>query len=432
MMQGSQPPRFHWTILGCGKIAHDFATALRALANTCVHTVAVSGTGGAEQRRRADAFGKAHSVAHVCYSYADALACPADAVYVATFNTTHRDLVERALRAGHNVLCEKPLGTSAAEVRSMIAAARASDRLLLEGQWTRFFPAMVRVRELIADGSIGEVRAVHADFGLQLREGVDAPRMFDRAAGGGGLLDLGIYPLAFASMCFGGAAPTAVHCGGGLTTSGVDEFATATLDYGGGRHAVVSTCMSAQTPEEWTVVGSRGSIRVHAQAHVPTALTLSNWSDAADTRAADVPTRRLAFDACLPGDAGVGYNFPGSAGLAFEAAVVQAAVARGEREVAEMPLGESLCLATTLDSCRAQLGVTFPMDAAAHQATAAPRAAAADRSLAAGLRVGVVGVGLPGRGVGWCHLMQLAETFAAPSLFAVEPHYLGAGRHSIA
>ena len=72
----------------------------------------------------------------------------------------------------------------------------------MEAMWTRFQPAVVAVRELVADGAIGEVRSVQADLGIA-REYDPADRLFDLALGGGALLDLGVYVVSFAQMLLG-------------------------------------------------------------------------------------------------------------------------------------------------------------------------------------------------------------------------------------
>lgn len=92
--------------------------------------------------------------------------------------------------------------------------------------WTRFFPVMVEVRRLIADGAIGDVKYVSASFGFD--SGRNVKRLTDPELGGGSVLDVGVYPISLATMVFG-EAPESVQASGWLMPTGVDEFAAITL-----------------------------------------------------------------------------------------------------------------------------------------------------------------------------------------------------------
>ena len=114
----------------------------------------------------------------------------------------HKEAALLCLEHGKAVLCEKPFTVNAREAEEVIASARAKDLFVMEAMWSRFFPAMAHVRKLIADGAIGEARMLQADFGF--RAGVDPnSRLFNPAMAGGGLLDVGVYPISLASMLFG-------------------------------------------------------------------------------------------------------------------------------------------------------------------------------------------------------------------------------------
>jgi len=138
-----------------------------------------------------------------------------DAVYVALPNAEHREWVLAALAAGKHVLCEKPLGMSAAETRELADAARAAGRVLLEGLMWRHGARVRRVRELLRDGAIGELRHVRVRYAVRSR-GLDDPAVasstfrFSRALGGGALADLGCY-CADAALLFAGGAPESVE-----------------------------------------------------------------------------------------------------------------------------------------------------------------------------------------------------------------------------
>eukprot|EP00656_Telonema_subtile_P037272 TRINITY_DN41450_c0_g1_i1.p1 TRINITY_DN41450_c0_g1~~TRINITY_DN41450_c0_g1_i1.p1 ORF type:complete len:147 (-),score=29.16 TRINITY_DN41450_c0_g1_i1:48-488(-) len=131
--------------------------------------------------------------------------------------------------------------------------------------WTRFFPAVLKARELIAAGEIGEVKAVHSDFGFVL-DPEARPHMVDPAQGGGGLMEIGCYPIAAAVMALG-SEPGVNVAAGGVVRGGVDLDAGVVLTRPDGRIATLSYSLQAQTPEETLYVGDKGYIRVHSPAH---------------------------------------------------------------------------------------------------------------------------------------------------------------------
>ena len=190
-----------WGILAPGNIAHRFAKGLSVIPDA--ELIAV----GSGSKERADAFADEFDVPRRYGSYEDLVSDPdVDAIYVATLNTFHKECSILCLRAGKAVLCEKPFAINAEEAKEMIACAKECRQFLMEAMWTRFLPVMVKVRELLADGAIGEPRMLTADFGI--RKEVDPEsRIFNPKLGGGGLLDVGIYTIAMAFMVFGGAPP---------------------------------------------------------------------------------------------------------------------------------------------------------------------------------------------------------------------------------
>ena len=129
-----------------------------------------------------------------------------DAVYVATPHPMHHEDALLALRAGKHVLVEKPFTMNAAEAEELVAEARARGLFLMEAMWTRFLPHIAEIRRLLAEGALGEIVTVTADHGQWFAED-PAFRLFAPELGGGALLDLGIYPVSFASMVLGTPDP---------------------------------------------------------------------------------------------------------------------------------------------------------------------------------------------------------------------------------
>ncbi len=169
--------KIHWGILGTGNIAHQFARGLPAAVDG--ELVAV----GSRAQELAERFGDEFGVPRRYGSYAALAADPdVDAVYVSTVHPVHKDASILCLNAGKAVLCEKPFAINVVEAEQVVAVARERRKFLMEAMWTRFAPAMVKIRELLADGAIGEVRMIQADFGFRTQFNPKG-RLFDSGAG---------------------------------------------------------------------------------------------------------------------------------------------------------------------------------------------------------------------------------------------------------
>jgi predicted dehydrogenase len=208
----------------------------------------------------------------------------------------------------------------------------------MEAMWTRFLPVLVKTRELLAAGAIGEVRALFADFGF--RTGFDPKsRLFDPNLGGGALLDVGVYTVSLASMVFG-MAPSRISGIAHLGQAGVDEQSAVILGYDQGQLAILAAAVRTEMPQEAVLVGTEGRIRIHSPWWHPTTLTLSR------PRQEDEILR-------LPYEAN-GYN--------YEAAAVMDCLRAGKTESDVMSLDETLAIMQTLDRIRAQWGLRYPME----------------------------------------------------------------------
>lgn len=321
----------NWGILAPGNIARQFATGLQAIPNAKLLSV------GSRSQEKADAFADEFSAPKRHASY-EALAADPDVhvVYVATPHPGHKDAVLLCLEHGKAVLCEKPLTVNAKEAEVIIGAARGKDVFLMEAMWSRFFPAMVHVRKLLADGVIGEPRMIQADFGF--RAGVDPKsRLFDPALAGGGLLDVGIYPISLASMIFG--TPNRITGFANLGETGVDEEAAIVLGYPEGKLASITTGVRVNTPHEAYILGTDGNIKLHAPW----------WKLAAITVNAGGKSEEVSMP----------YECQG---MNYEAQEVINCLRAGKTESAIMPLDESLSIMKTMDELRSQWGLKYPME----------------------------------------------------------------------
>jgi predicted dehydrogenase len=141
----------------------------------------------------------------------------------------------------------------------------------MEGMWTRFLPAVERMRELIADGAVGEVRSVSADLGAQQNPD-PTDRFFNPEIGGGALFDLTVYPISFAQMVLG--APETVAVTGSLADTGVDVEEAVQLGYPDGRSATLFASLRCATPGQARVFGTAGWIDVLPRFHHPSTIVL--------------------------------------------------------------------------------------------------------------------------------------------------------------
>jgi len=222
-----------WGILGTGGIASTFVTDLRLTDSGVAVAVGSRSQGSAD--RFADEFGIASRHASYESLVADA---DVDVIYVAVPHPMHHDNAILALRAGKHVLVEKPFTMNAAEAREIVRVARENGLFAMEAMWTRFLPHVAVIRDWLARGVLGDVVAVTADHGQWFAEDADF-RLFAPELGGGALLDLGVYPVSFASMVLG--TPSRIVSLSEPAFTGVDAQTSMLFGYDSGRQAVL-TC----------------------------------------------------------------------------------------------------------------------------------------------------------------------------------------------
>ncbi len=264
-------PSLRWGVLAPGRIAAAFVGAVQertAGIGTGQRIVAVA----SRSPERAAGFAARFGIERAHAGYEQLVADPqVDVVYIAAPASEHRTLGLLAIAAGKHVLIEKPLGMDATEARELVAAARAAGVLLMEAMWSRYFPQASVIRDLIADGALGEVRGVHADFG-HVAPTDPGHRMQHPELGGGAVLDLGVYPIQLASMAAGPAV--AVTAVGSLAPSGVDAFNTTVLRHASGAQSTLTTSMITRSASRAAILGGTARIELEGPFHVPGGLTL--------------------------------------------------------------------------------------------------------------------------------------------------------------
>jgi predicted dehydrogenase len=192
-------------------------------------------------------------------------------VYIATPASAHKANIDLCLRAGKAVLCEKPLTVNAHEAETVIALARRNQVFLMEAMWTRFLPLIIRLRDLLAQRVIGEIRHVMADMGSQVRFDSHS-RVYSEELGGGALLQKGPYLLSLTSMILG--TPTSVKSLSVPAKTGVDEQTGILLGYPEGCLATLWCSVGVRSERQGAIVGTQGQIVIHDPIICPSSLSL--------------------------------------------------------------------------------------------------------------------------------------------------------------
>ena len=316
-----------WGVVGPGRIAEkvieDFAFVDGA------RVVAVA----SRSSQRAQDFARRHGVERAYGSYAQVLAdADVDVLYVATPHAQHAHVARAALQAGKALLVEKAFTATSAGAVEVVDLARSSGTFVMEAMWTRFQPAVVAMRALIAEGAIGQVRSVQADLGVQ-RDFDPQDRLFALELGGGALLDLGVYVVSFAQMLLG--APDTVTAVGSRFSTGVDAEASLLLGYADGRSATLTTSLRNALPGQARVHGTEGWIDVLPRFHHPQTFVLHRGGAEPET----VTRPQLG------------------GGYAHELIEVTECLRAGRPESEVMPLADTLAVQAVLQTAAEQLGV---------------------------------------------------------------------------
>jgi len=332
--------KLRWGIIGPGRISGKFAKGLEALEDA--ELVAV----GSRAKERADKFveefveefADASSAPNTHGSYEALAADPdVDAVYIGTPHPFHKENTLLCLDAGKAVLCEKPFAINLGDAEEMLARAAEKKVFLMEAMWTHCFPAILKIVELVREGAVGEVRMVEAGFAF--RAGWDpASRLLDPALGGGGLLDVGVYPVAFSHLVFDGG-PERVTGLAHIGETGVDEQAGIVLGYRGGALAVLTCGVRTNNQHGAAVFGTDGWIEIPPPFWQPDRIVLHAGGE----------DKEITFDRL-----GNGYS--------YEAAEVARCVREGLTESPLVPHARTRAVMGTLDSLREEWGLKYPME----------------------------------------------------------------------
>jgi predicted dehydrogenase len=330
MKETTMSKTVRWGILGTGGIARSFATDLKAVGLTIAAV-------GSRSQESADRFAAEFGIPTAHASYEALVADPdVDVIYIATPHTFHAENALLAIGAGKNVLIEKAFTINAAQARQIQEAGEAAGVAVLEAMWTRFLPHMVRLREIIAAGTLGDVRTVLADHDQRLPSD-PSHRINDPALGGGALLDLAIYPVSFAIDLLG--LPTRILASATLGDTGVDQQTALIFEHEGGRQSVSHSAIDTAGPVRASVIGTEARVDIERTWYAPTSFTVTN-SEGEVLERFEQPVA--------------------SRGMEYQALEFERMLAAGERESPLLPVAESVAIMAVLDEVRAQIGLHYP------------------------------------------------------------------------
>ena len=323
---------WNFGIIGPGKIAHRFAEAFREVPGTNVYGVA------SRDNQKAKAFATRHGAERIYSSYNELIKDPAiDIVYIATPHSFHCEQTLLCLQGGKAVLCEKPLAINARQVTGMIEAAQRSRVFLLEGMWSRFFPAMEEVLHLLRQGTIGDVKTVKADFGFTAPRDFSS-RIYDIRLGGGAQLDVGVYPLFLALLVLG--KPLEIRSSSQLAATGADTSTDSTLIYEHGATAHIQSSIIDNSPLVATIEGTKGTITIE-----------SPW----------YKSQQISYQLTNGKKVTLPFRRSGN-GFEYQLHEVVKCLSEGKIESERMPHAFSLMMAEVSDEIRRQGKIRYPED----------------------------------------------------------------------
>ncbi len=323
---------YRWGIVGPGRIARKFADALNHIENAKLQAVASTNA------QRAKDFAQKYYATNYYDSYEQLFSDDTvDIVYIATTHNFHCNNTLDALNAKKHVLCEKPMAVNASQVKQMINSAQSNKVFLMEAMWTRFLPMMAEVRDIIAKGTIGPPQLLHADFGVKFNFDPKS-RTYNPNLAGGALLDLGVYCLALASMIFG--RPNNILSTIKMADTGVDERSTVLLEYDNAKVAVLFQALDVETPKQALIIGTEGSIALHPM-----------WMAGSDY------TLKLNNGTEKTYNANTHEN-----GFIYQIMAVHESLNAGKTQCDLMGLDETLTIAETMDTLRAQWHFKYPFE----------------------------------------------------------------------
>jgi predicted dehydrogenase len=262
-----QKENINWGILGCGWIAQQFADALNGTEGAVIYAAA------SRSQDKADKFAKKNKVEKAYGNYMALIEDPeVDIIYVATPHSHHFANTKVCLEKGKHVLCEKAFTVNTAQAKELLALAKAKNLFLMEALWTKMQPGMIKAKELIDSGVIGDIISMDADFGLKFE--IDPKhRLFNPYLAGGVLLDIGIYPLFLSLYMFG--KPSVIKAHSILDHNNIDHTTSMISQHDSGTMCNLTSTSVANRPVTASFYGTNGRLEFDNWWFTPVNFTLS-------------------------------------------------------------------------------------------------------------------------------------------------------------
>ena len=241
-----------WGILGTGRIAGVMATALKVVENSKLYAV------GSRTEAKATEFAMQHNIPKAHGSYEALVSDPdIDIIYIATPHNLHLENALLAMNHGKHVFCEKPIGVNESEILQLIEKATEKQLFLMEALWSRFLPRIIKVKDLIDSGEIGDIRLMTAAFCFKSNNGPQH-RHFNIDLCGGTILDIGIYNIFLSYLLLG--KPLEFNAMAALNDQGADTISSYTFKYPNEVLAVMHSSFLVDTPVVAEIHGTKASI----------------------------------------------------------------------------------------------------------------------------------------------------------------------------
>ena len=320
-----------WGIVGAGNIAHSFSKDLALVSGGELTAVA------SRNLDKAQSFATEYGAPNAYGSYEELFnSKTVDVIYIATPHTTHARLSIAAMKAGKSVLCEKPAGVNKGEVEEMIKVAKENKVFFMEALWTRFNPTIKKVKELVDNGTIGDIGYLHADFAFFALDRDENGRLLNPALAGGSLLDIGIYPIFLSYLMLG--MPKDIKASANFHKTGVEVQISMIFNYEKAQ-AILYSGLNSNSEKKAEIAGSKGSIFVHPRWHETSGYTLEIDGDSSVVEL---------------GKVGKGYT--------YEIEEVHNCLNAGKTESDLWSHQNSRDLIEIMDTVRNKVGIVFPFE----------------------------------------------------------------------
>ncbi len=324
-----------WGIIGAGRIARKFASDLKFV--TDAELIAI----GSRSQQSADDFAKEFPVKYRHDSYGALAQNPeVDVIYIATPHNLHHENTLLCLQNGKAVLCEKPFAMNSRQTLEMIQMAREKKVFLMEALWTKFQPHFKKMKEMVGQGQLGEIKSVLANFGFIPPNPAPA-RLFDPALGGGTLMDIGIYNIFMALTVLG--KPDTIEASMTPASTGVDEQCAVLFKYKNGAMAQLFSTFTSNLDTDVDICGNKGRIKLTSRFY-DTSSKVEYYPGRADSKQVVE----------IHNEPGFGYQ--------YEARHVNDCLRKGLAESDVLTFDDTILLMEMLDKVREVAGIRYAAD----------------------------------------------------------------------